>query len=59
VPWDTVYDRLSPGAMLDYYADFQAPSAKITFCVRAWKKWPSGQNELDVNLDGLSLKGFK
>lgn len=59
VPWDTVHDRLSPGTMSDHTATFVAPSSKITLFVRAWKKWGTVQRELDVNLDAISLTGYK
>jgi hypothetical protein len=59
VPWDTVYPRLAPGEMSSYTVSFAAPSSKITLFIRAWKKWGTAQRELDVNLDAITLKGFK
>jgi hypothetical protein len=38
---------------------FEAPSSEITLFIRAWKKWGTAQRELDVNLDAITLKGYK
>jgi hypothetical protein len=59
IPWDTVYTRLSPGEMEGYEATFVAPSDQITLFIRAWKKWGTVSRELDVNLDGITLTGYK
>jgi hypothetical protein len=59
VPWDSVYERLNPGAMGGYETTLTAPSSQLTLFVRAWKKWSTIGRELDVNLDAISLKGFK
>jgi hypothetical protein len=59
IPWDTVYPRLNPGTMDNYTASFAAPSSKITLYARAWKKWGTAMRELDVNLDAITLKGYK
>ncbi len=59
IPWDTVYTRLEPGAMSDYTASFEAPSNQITIFIRAWKKWGTVRRELDVNLDAITLKGYR
>jgi hypothetical protein len=59
IPWDTVYARLEPGEMSGHTASFEAPSGKITIFIRAWKKWGTVRRELDVNLDAITLKGYK
>jgi hypothetical protein len=59
IPWDTVYDRLAPGDMEGYASAFEAPSKKITVFIRAWKKWGTTERELDVNLDGITLSGYR
>jgi hypothetical protein len=59
IPWDTVYDRLEPGQMDHYTVKFEAPASKVTIFIRAWKKWGSARKELDVNLDSITLKGYK
>ena len=59
VPWYHVYYRLSPGPQDQYATAFQAPSAKITLFIRLLKTQPTPFNELDLNLDALSLWGPK
>jgi hypothetical protein len=59
IPWDTIYPRLEPGTMSAYTVSFEAPSSDITLFVRAWKKWGTARRELDVNLDAVTLTGFK
>jgi hypothetical protein len=59
IPWDTVYPRLEPGDMSSFLTEFEAPSIKVTLFLRAWKKWGTPGRELDVNLDAISLKGYK
>jgi LysM repeat protein len=53
--WDQINVRTSPGPMLSHSARFVAPSDKIVLAVRAWKKWGTGQRELDVNLDAIKV----
>jgi hypothetical protein len=57
VPWDRVYPRLAPGALESYSANVVASGPQLTLYVRVWYKWGTANRELDVNLDGLSLKG--
>jgi len=57
VPWDAVYPRTNPGDMLSYSTQITAQTGRLTIFIRAWKKWPSGNGELILNLDGISLKG--
>jgi hypothetical protein len=59
IPWDTVYERLSPGTLDGHTASFVAPSARVTLFFRAWKKWGTAQRELDVNLDAITLEGYE
>jgi hypothetical protein len=59
LPWDTIYTRLAPGSMSSYTASFEAPSDEITIFLRVWKKWGTASRELDVNLDTITLKGYK
>jgi hypothetical protein len=59
LPWDTVYTRLEPGQMSGFTTTFAAPSDKITIFIRAWKKWATVGRELDVDLDSITLTGFK
>jgi hypothetical protein len=59
IPWNTIYTRLDPGPMSGYTTTFEAPSTQVTIFFRAWKKWSTLSRELDVNLDSISLKGYK
>jgi hypothetical protein len=59
IPWDVVYPRLDPGEMSGYMTSFEAPAKSITLFLRAWKKWETPGRELNVNLDAITLKGFK
>jgi LysM repeat protein len=55
--WYTYYDRLEPGAFSDYSTHIMAEDDYITVYVRVWKKWPSFDEEIDINLDAISLTG--
>ena len=57
VGWDTYYQRLSPGAFLNYSTKFMAEDDYVTLYVRAWKKWGVAEEEIDINLDGIALTG--
>jgi hypothetical protein len=59
IPWDTVYERTDPGEINSYTGTFEAPATEITLFVRVWKKWGTLNREVDVNLDGLGLRGYK
>ena len=55
LPWDTIYPRAWPGDMESFAVRFEAPSNCVTLYLRAWKKWGRSFEELDVNLDQISL----
>jgi hypothetical protein len=57
LPWDDICPRTAPGVMAPFSVQFQAPSSKIALFFRVWKKWGDAQQEVDVNLDEISLKG--
>ncbi|MCS7286163.1 MAG: hypothetical protein RMK30_03665 [Anaerolineae bacterium] len=59
IPVPKVYPRLSPGKFSRYSITFTAPSSRITIFIRLWKKWGTAQREVDLNLDGVSLKGYR
>ena len=59
VPWYDVYPRLSPGGYSEYSTEFVAPSSKVTIFIRIWKKWATLNREIDFDVDGVSLKGYK
>lgn len=57
VGWDTYYPRTSPGAFSSYSTKIKAESSHLTVYIRVWKKWGVPEQELDVNLDAISLTG--
>lgn len=57
VPWDAVYPRLAPGPVQSYGASVEASGEKLTLYLRVVYKWETANREVDVNLDGVSLKG--
>lgn len=57
VGWNTYYDRLSPGAMNSFDTHLMAEDDYITIYVRVWKKWGVSNEEIDINLDAISLTG--
>jgi hypothetical protein len=57
LPWNTVHPRLTPGSMESFYTSITATSNRLTLFIRVWKKWGTVSRELDVNLDGISLRG--
>ncbi len=57
IPWNDVYPRLSPGPIHSYSASVKASSSRMTVYVRVWKKWPSSDRVVELNLDGVSLSG--
>lgn len=59
IPWNRVDTRLDPGMFSAYTAGFKAPATKVTLFIRVWKKWATTDRELDVNLDNISLTGYK
>ncbi len=58
VPWDTVYPRLAPGPLESHRASVVASGERLTLFVRVLYKWGTANREVDVNLDGVSLKGM-
>jgi LysM repeat protein len=57
VGWDTYYERTNPGPFLSFGTNVTAESDYVTLYVRAWKKWGVGNEEIDINLDSISLLG--
>jgi len=47
----------NPPALLTYRVQFVAPSNSITLFLRGWSKWPISEQELDLNLDVISIRG--
>ncbi len=58
IPWDTVYERTSPGEEMDSYCmHVTAESESLTLFIRLWKKWPTAGKEVLLNVDGITFKG--
>ena len=55
VGWDTYYPRTEPGAFSDYQTTLRAQHEQITLFIRVWKKWGLTDEEVDVNLDAITL----
>ncbi len=48
--------RTEPGPMATYRARFVAPSSSVVLFIRGWSKWPTPEQEMNFNVDALSLK---
>lgn len=59
IPWHQVHPRTDPGVMEELTTVFKAPSSKVTLFVRLWKKWGTIGREIGVNLDSITLTGYK
>lgn len=57
VGWDKYYLRTEPGAFSSFTTRLRAEASHVTVYVRVWKKWGVPEEELDVNLDAISLVG--
>lgn len=57
VGWNSYFDRTEPGAFSAFQTQLVPDSEVITVFVRVWKKWGVAYEELDVNLDAISLTG--
>jgi hypothetical protein len=57
VGWNRYDDRLQPGRFNNFSAKILAQEELMTIYVRVWKKWGDVNEELNVNLDNLSLVG--
>jgi LysM repeat protein len=57
VGWNTYYNRTEPGAFSAFQTQLVPDSEVITIFVRVWKKWGVPYEELDVNIDAISLTG--
>lgn len=51
-----IYPRTDPGSMKTFSVRFVAPAPEITLFLRGVKKWGTGETEMDLNLDNLSLR---
>ena len=55
--WDKYDDRTNPGSFQSFSQKLMAESNYLTVYIRVWKKWGVPNEELDVNLDAISLTG--
>jgi len=53
----SIYERTAPGSMGTYTVRFTAPDSAMALFLRGWMKWGTTETEMDLNLDGLSLRG--
>ncbi len=57
VGWNNYEERLSPGRFNSFSAKVLAQEPQMTVYVRLWKKWGDVGEEIDLNLDNISLVG--
>lgn len=57
VGWNTYEERLEPEDFDSFSAKILAQEAQLNLFVRVWKKWGDTGEEIDVNLDNISLVG--
>ncbi|MBX3013203.1 MAG: hypothetical protein KF832_16920 [Caldilineaceae bacterium] len=55
VGWDAYDNRLAPSNFGDFRAKFIAQEPYVTVYLRVWKKWGTVGEEIDINLDSISL----
>jgi hypothetical protein len=57
VGWNTYYERDAPGSFTTVEHSIKSKYEVITLFIRVWKKWGISNEELDVNLDAITLVG--
>jgi len=57
VGFGDIQSRTSPSGIRTYTVRFTPQSPEITLFIRGWKKWGVTEVEMDLNLDGISLRG--
>lgn len=58
VGWDDYYERTKPGGFSGFMGQIKAKEETLTLYIRVWKKWGVPNEEIDVNLDAISLVGM-
>jgi len=56
--WYDYFERESPGALSTFSTNIRAEYDYITLYVRVWQKWGIPDQELNVNLDAITLTGM-
>ncbi len=56
--WYDYFERESPGALSSFTTNIRADYDYITLYVRVWQKWGIPDQELNVNLDTITLTGL-
>lgn len=57
VNFGDIQSRTSPSGIRTYTVRFTPKTADIVLFIRGWKKWGVTDVEMDLNLDGISLRG--
>lgn len=52
-----IWPNTEPGPIGTYTYRFVAPSSSIVLFVRGWMKWPALNQEMNLNVDAISLRG--
>ncbi len=55
--WYNYYERTLPGAIQSYSTQIMAEADYITVYIRVLKKWGIADEEIDINLDAITLTG--
>jgi len=58
VGWNNYYERLSPGRFSRFRTQIPTTDEQMTIFVRVWKKWGLAGEEININLDNISLVGL-
>lgn len=53
--WNRYHERLAPGRFESFMTKFIAQGPTVTIYIRVWKKWGNIDEEINVNLDRISL----
>ncbi len=51
-----IYPRTGPGPIGAYTIQFEAKAPSLVLFIRGWKKWGITDQEMDLNLDAISLQ---
>lgn len=57
IEFGEIQSRTEPSGIRSYTVRFTPQSSDIVLFIRGWKKWGITEVEMDLNLDGISLRG--